>query len=348
MRNSAWNDLLSMIDGKNPGYQPVGFIIDSPWIPGWYGISKIDYYSSDDLWFRSNLKAVQDFPDIWFLPGFWSEYGMCTEPSAFGARMIFLENNLPHAERIFRSIEDAISLPNPDVRTDGLLPFMISRLRNNEAAIRDNDHQVRFAVARGPMNIASFLMGTTELMTAISLNPQETHAMLGRITSFICDWLSWQKECFPSIDGVLILDDIIGFVGETEFVEFVVPYFRKIFSCTGAKVRFLHNDADGLITANHLREMNVNMFNFSFGHEIGEIRRLTGPETVLVGNIPPRDVLASGTPGQVSIAVEKAFAETDYHERIIWSAGGGMPPNVTSENINAFAAAVKTNSPPNY
>jgi len=24
-----------------------------------------------------------------FLPGFWSEYGMCTEPSAFGARCSF-------------------------------------------------------------------------------------------------------------------------------------------------------------------------------------------------------------------------------------------------------------------
>ena len=89
MRNSAWNDLVALIEGRKLDYQPAGFIIDSPWIPGWYGISKIDYYSSDDLWFRSNLKAVNSFPDVWFMPGFWSEYGMCTEPSAFGSRMIF-------------------------------------------------------------------------------------------------------------------------------------------------------------------------------------------------------------------------------------------------------------------
>jgi uroporphyrinogen-III decarboxylase len=344
MRNSAWNDLLLLIDGKNPGYQPAGFIIDSPWIPGWYGISKIDYYSSDDLWFRSNLKAVAAFPDLWFLPGFWSEYGMCTEPSAFGARMIFLENNLPHAEKIIHNIEDAVRLPIPDVRTDGLLPFMISRLRNKESAILENDHQIRFAVARGPLNIASFLMGTTELMTAVSMDPDATHKLLKSITTFICSWLSWQKECFPSIDGVLILDDIIGFVGETEFAEFVAPYLAKIFNCTGSKVRFLHNDADGIITARYLKEMNVNMFNFSFEHEMGEIRRLAGPEAVLVGNIPPRDVLAAGTPDQVRAAVGKAFAEIQDHSRIIWSAGGGMPPNVNSENIAAFADAVKLNS----
>ncbi len=149
MRNSAWNDLLTLIGGGKLDYQPAGFIIDSPWIPGWYGISKMDYYSSDEMWFKSNLKAVNTFPDLWFLPGFWSEYGMCTEPSAFGSRMIFLEKSLPHAEKVISGIEEAARLPNPCVKTDGLLPFMINRLKNNQVNIVNNDHQIRFAIARG-------------------------------------------------------------------------------------------------------------------------------------------------------------------------------------------------------
>jgi uroporphyrinogen-III decarboxylase len=342
MRNSAWYDLLSLIGGNGPGYLPAGFIIDSPWIPGWFGISKTDYYSSDELWFRSNLKAAVSFPDLWFMPGFWAEFGMCTEPSAFGSRMIFTQNNLPFAEKILKGIEDARRMPDPDVRTDGLLPFVISRLRNNQEKIRDNDHEIRFAVSRGPMNIAGFLMGTTELMTAITMYPEETNSLLDRITRFICDWLSYQKESFPSIDGVLILDDIIGFVGEQEFRDFVIPGFKRIFACTDSKVRFLHNDADGLITAAHLKEMNVNMFNFSFNHSLDEIRRLTGNDVVLVGNIPPRDVLASGSPDQVRAAVRKAAGETGDHRKIIWSAGGGMPPDVPDVNLDAFTGEVKS------
>ena len=341
MRNSAWNDLVTLIEGKPLPCQPVGFIIDSPWIPAWYGISKVDYYASDELWFTSNLKAVNTFPDVWFMPGFWSEYGMCTEPSAFGSRMIFLENNLPHAEKIISGIKEAENLPSPNVMTDGLLPFMISRLRNSQENIERNDHQIRFAVARGPLNIASFLMGTTELLTSMGMDQEGTHKLLRKISGFICDWLSWQKECFPSIDGVLILDDIIGFVGEDEFREFVLPYFKRIFQCTGAKVRFLHNDSEGLITAKYLKEMNVNMFNFSFEHSLGEIRGITGPEIILVGNIPPRDVLAAGKPEQVESAVKKAFAEINDHSGIIWSAGGGMPPGVSTQNISAFLNAVK-------
>jgi len=340
MRNSFWNDLVKQIDGKKLNYQPVGFIIDSPWIPGWYKISNVDYYSSDDLWLKANLKAINMFPDVWFLPSFWSEYGMCTEPSAFGSRMVFLEKSLPHAERIMSGIEGAASLPQPNVKTDGLLPFMINRLKHNQDAIIKADHQVRFAVARGPLNIASFLMGTTEFMLALAMDPDAAHKLLKKITDFVCDWISWQKECFPSIDGVLILDDIIGFVGETEFEEFVLPYFKKIFACTGVKVKFLHNDAEGLITAKNLKAMGVNMFNFSFNHSMGEIRNLAGPGVVLVGNIPPRDVLASGTPEQVDAAVKKAMGEIKDHNRIIWSVGGGMPPDVKNMNIDTFITAV--------
>jgi len=343
MQNSSWNDLIRMTKGEKIDYQPVGFIIDSPWIPGWYGIPIMDYYSSDELWLKSNLKAIRTFPDVWFMPGFWSEYGMCTEPSAFGSRLIFLENSLPHAEKILTGIEGADSLPQPNVKTDGLLPFMISRLRNNEKYIKEAGHQVRFAVARGPLNIATFLMGTTEFMMALAMDPEGSHRLLKKISGFICDWLSFQKECFPSIDGVLILDDIIGFVGDVEFNEFVIPYFKKIFDCTGSGVRFLHNDADGLITAKNLNEMNVNMFNFSFNHSLQEIRDLAGPDVILVGNVPPRDVLAAGTPAQVEAAVQKAFSETADRKKIIWSAGGGMPPDVKNENISAFVKSVKNN-----
>jgi uroporphyrinogen-III decarboxylase len=344
MRNSSWNDLISLIEGKKLNYQPVGFIVDSPWIPGWYGISNIDYYSSDELWLKANLKMAATFPDAWFMPGFWSEYGMCTEPSAFGSRMIFLEKSLPHAEKILSGIEGADSLPQPNVKTDGLLPFMINRLKNNQEAIIKSDHQIRFAIARGPLNIASFLMGTTEFMMALALDAEGSHKLLKKITDFICDWLSWQKECFPSIEGVLILDDIIGFVGDAEFDEFVLPYFKKIFSATGAKARFLHNDAEGLITAKNLKQMGVNMFNFSFNHSMGEIRELAGPEVILVGNIPPRDVLAGGTPEQVDVAVKKAFSEVKDYNNIIWSVGGGMAPEVQNINVTSFINAVKNYS----
>jgi uroporphyrinogen-III decarboxylase len=341
MNNKHWDDLAAMIEGKKLNYQPSGFIIDSPWIPGWFGISNIDYYTSDEHWINANLKAIKLFPDSWFLPGFWSEYGMCTEPSAFGARMIWLQNNLPHAEKTLNSIKDIADMPVPNVKTDGLLPFVINRLKTGEKEIVKNESQIRFAISRGPLNIASFLMGTTEFMMSLAMNPEEAQQLIDKITLFICDWLAYQKECFPSIDGIFVLDDIIGFVGEDEFKQFVIPSFKKIFNSLNAKAKFLHNDAQGLITAKFIKEMDINMFNFSFEHPMGEIREITGPDVLLVGNIPPRDVLAAGTPQQVKEAVKKAMGEITDHSNILWSCGGGMPPEVKSDNIKAFLDTVK-------
>ena len=98
----------------------------------------------------------------------------------------------------------------------------------------------------------------------------------------------------------------------------------------------LHNDAAGLITARYLSEMGVNMFNFSFNHSLDEIRRLAGDTVVLLGNIPPRDVMAQGTPDDVRNSIAASLATLEDKQRLILSCGGGMPPDAPTANIEAF------------
>ena len=340
MTDKQWETLLFVIDGHGMG-KNIGFIIDSPWLPGWNGLTKLQYYTSDAAWFQTNKKAVETFPDVLFLPGFWSEYGMATEPSAFGSKISWHEDSLPWAGTVIREITDIASLEIPDPAKDGLLPFMTQRLKNMEEEIATLGHHIRFAVARGPLNIASYLRGTTELMTDIMMYPEEVHTLLEKITTFTIRWLQHQKELFPTIKGIFILDDLIGFVGDAEFRTFVLPYLQRIFGAFDTRIRFLHNDAQGLITAKYLQEMDVNLFNFSFEHSLNEIRSLAGPEVTLLGNLPPRDVLAAGTPETVREETEKMILETNDHSRILWSCGGGMPPNVPTENLEAFIETVR-------
>jgi uroporphyrinogen decarboxylase len=341
MTSNQWDSLLAVVQGKSPNRKEIGFIIDSPWLPGWAGISTLDYYSSDDIWLKTNLKAINLFPDVTFLPGFWSEYGMCTEPSAFGARSVWYTENLPHAEQVIHSSEDIARLPQPNVTRDGLLPFMINRLKLMEPRIKEEGHQIKFAVTRGPLNIATFLMGTTEFLLLLVMEPDKAHELMNKITQFIEDWIRYQKECFPTIEGVLLLDDIVGFVGEEDCREYAVPYLKRCFGAIESKIGFFHNDAFGLTCAPFLKEMGVNLFNFAFDHPINQIRELAGAEVALIGNLPPRDVLAAGSSEEVYLATQKMMRETSDHSRIIWSCGGGIPQNVPTENLEAFVLAVK-------
>ncbi len=341
MTNEQWQKLLAVVAGEESAALPVGFIIDSPWLPGWCGISTLDYYTSDQLWFEANRKAIETFPDVMFLPGFWAEYGMCTEPSAFGAKCRWETANLPHAEAISPDIDVLCALGKPDVRKDGLLPFIINRLRNAQPQIQAMGHEIRFAVARGPLNIASFLFGTTELMMAMMMEPDKCRQLLGTVTEFLIDWISLQMEQFPSIEGILLLDDIIGFLGEEQCREFVVPYFRQIYGAFNASVNFLHNDAAGLVSAPYLREMGVNLFNFSFEHSVAEMQELAGEQVTLLGNIPPRDVLQAGSAEDVRSAVKASLDGVSDRRRIVLSCGGGMPQGVSTQNIAAFCEAAR-------
>lgn len=341
MTNEQWQKLLAVLDGEVFDPLPVGFIIDSPWLPAWAGRSILDYYASDEKWLQANLQAVNTFPQILFLPGFWSEFGMCTEPSAFGTRCRWAEHELPFAERIFKSIEAVVGLEKPNVRTDGLLPFVVRRLQLHQKAIEEAGHSIRFAVARGPLNIATFLLGTTEFLMAVRTNPEETHQLLTLITDFVVDWLHYQKECLPSIEGIFVLDDIVGFLGEADFRSVALPYLKRIFSCLDVPVRFFHNDAQGRVCAKFLAEIGINLFNFSFEHSLAEMKAWAGPSVTLLGNIPPRDVLAQGTPADVAASVRAAVEPLTDRSRIILSCGGGMPPSVSTENIEAFRREVQ-------
>lgn len=340
MTDKQWNDLNAVIRGESVDPLPTGFIIDSPWLPNWYGISILDYFSSDDLWLHANLRAIETFPDTMFLPGFWSEYGMCTEPSAFGSKAIFWQNEFPFAEKVLRSTEDIDLLAKPNPATDGLLPFMLNRLKRSRPAIEEKGHKIRFSISRGPLNVASFLMGTTELLTAMVMEPESVHRLLRLITDFLKEWHELQRKTIPSIDGILMLDDIVGFIGEDEFLEFGFPYLKELYE-TPVSVRFFHNDADCKISVKYYPELGINLFNPGFDMTINEIKEETGERLTVIGNIPARDVLASGSPADVTAAVRNLVSGLNERSRVILSCGGGMPPGAPTENIQAFIQAVK-------
>ncbi|MBN2352484.1 MAG: hypothetical protein JXD23_07935 [Spirochaetales bacterium] len=341
MTDKQWHTLLSVIRREPVTPLPVGFIIDCPWLPNWFGASILDYFTNDEIWLNANLKAVREFPDVMFLPGFWSEFGMCTEPSAFGARATFPGNEFPHAHRVIRSIDDIEELPAPNPATDGLLPFVLNRLKLARPRIEEAGHTIRFAVARGPLNIASYLMGSTEFLTALMMESDKAESLLKKITSFLKDWIALQRETFPTIDGILLLDDIIGFLGEPEFRGFGLPYFQELFEKDVA-VRFLHNDAPCRVSAPLLPEAGVNLFNMGFDVSLRDLQELTGRKVALVGNIPPRDVLAAGSPADVAQAAKDLVASLDDKTGVLFSCGGGVPPHVSSENLNSFVTAIRS------
>jgi uroporphyrinogen decarboxylase len=87
--------------------------------------------------------------------------------------------------------------------------------------------------------------------------------------------------------------------------------------------------------------MGVNLFNFSFSHSLSDMRRQAGPSVVLVGNVPPRDVLFQGTPEDVRRSVAESLGSIEDRRRILVSAGGGVPPGVPTANLEALCRGIR-------
>ena len=339
MTDNQWDELVAVLNGAPRTRPTIGFIIDSPWLPNWFGIDILDYFTNQDLWFQANRKAIETFPEVTFLPGFWSEFGMCTEPSAFGAKCVFHQNEFPFAEKVIREVAQIDDLVEPNPATDGLLPFMLNRLKSARPRLEDMGHKIRFSVSRGPLNIATFLMGTTEFLMALKTDPDRAHKLLRVITSFLKKWHALQRETFPSIDGMFLLDDIVGFIGGEDFKEFGLPYFKEIYA-DGGTVKFFHNDAQCAKSIACYPEIGINLYNPGIFNTLAELRQMSANRLTILGNIPPRDVLAKGSPADVRAAVQKLLSETPDRSKLILSCAGGMPPGVSTENIAAFIAAV--------
>jgi uroporphyrinogen-III decarboxylase len=338
MTDKQWNDLLEVISGARQGYPPVGFIVDSPWLPNWFGIDILDYFTSEDLWFEANRKAIETFPEVTFLPGFWSEFGMCTEPSAFGAKCVFPRNEFPFAEKVIRDVAAIDDLAEPNPATDGLLPFMLNRLKSARPRLEDMGHKIRFSVSRGPLNVATFLMGTTEFLMTLKTDPDRAHKLLRVITNFLKKWHQLQWETFPAIDGIFFLDDIVGFIGEEDFKEFGLPYLKELYAVDVA-MKFFHNDSECAKSIGYYPEIGINLYNPGIFNTLAELRRMSANRLTILGNIPPRDVLANGSPAEVHAAVQRLLSETADRSKLILSCAGGMPPGVSTENIKAFVQA---------
>ena len=191
--------------------------------------------------------------------------------------------------------------------------------------------------ARGPLALASWLLGITELMVALKRQPERTAQVLDVLTETIIVWLRAQAEAVGGVEGILLLDDIPGMLSPKLFDALAAPYLARIFEAFDGLVRVYHNDTPCPHLLTRLAALPFEVFNFSHETDIVAVRAAM-PAHVLMGNVPPLAVMAQGAPDQVQ-AWARACIEKTGGRGLILSAGGGVSPGTPAENIDALVAA---------
>ena len=80
----------------------------------------------------------------------------------------------------------------------------------------------------------------------------------------VIDWLKAQHKAMgDTVEGIFILDDIVGFINEEHYLEFAHPYLKRICDAFPEDwVKLYHNDAEVDACLDHLPDAGFNVLNW--------------------------------------------------------------------------------------
>jgi len=334
---TPWERFAAVARGGTADKIPVAFIVDSPWIPGFFGIDTLDYFLRPDEWLRVNLALRERFPEIAWIPGFWIEYGMAVEPSVFGARIMWHHDQAPSIERVPGGLATLLQFEPADPYRHGLMPLILQRYVDAEKRLLPEGLNIPMVAARGPLAIASWLLGVTDLLVGLKTDPEPHARLLDTITTTIIAWLRAQLSVLRAPQGILVLDDIVGMLSPKMFEQFARPYFSRIFGEFRNLLRVYHNDTPCPRLLESLATLDFDVFNFSHEMDIADVQAKL-PRIALMGNVPTLDVMVRGTPAQAEAWARECIRKTNGRGLIL-SAGGGVSPGTPAETIEAVVKA---------
>ena len=341
MRPDQWKGFKQAAKRQAEAATPLALIVDSPWIPGYLGISHLDYYLDPEVWFNANLKVMREFPDVTFFPSWWVEYGMAIEPSGIGARISFAPDRTPGVRAMLFHLDDVERLAPVDPWADGFMALALHHYRTQKQRIFDAGYTLPVVTARGPLCTAAFVHDLSRLMVNMKEDPAGVHRLLAYVNEAIILWLKAQAEAIgPSVEGIFILDDIAGFLSHDLYMEFGHPYLKQICDAFPQEwVKVYHNDAGIKQLVEELPDTGFDVLNFTHKMDITEVHRRTSGRMCLMGNVPPLEVGVRGTPEQVREASLEVLRKMEGRDLIL-SVGGGVSPGMPRQNLEAMVAAV--------
>ncbi|MCK6627694.1 MAG: uroporphyrinogen decarboxylase family protein [Anaerolineae bacterium] len=339
---TPWQRFKQAARLEEPDRVPVAFIVDSPWLPGYAGVHTLDFFLLPDLWLKIHKDLLDRFPEAVWIPGFWVEYGMAAEPSAFGARIHFHEDRPPSIEPVTTDIALWADAPAADPYEDGFMPLVLRLYKHAEERLQAEGLGINMVAARGPMVTAGWIMGISDLMTGLITHPKEISRFLDTLTTTIIRWLHAQLKQIRQPEGIMLLDDIVGMISVNHYHEFVELHLRRIFDEFEGLIRIYHNDTPCAHLYPALAEANFDVFNFSHKADIATVKAQMGHRVALMGNVPPLEIAVRGTPQAVAESAKACLDKAAPGGGMILSVGGGVSPDTPAASLDAMLSAAQT------
>jgi len=300
-------------------------------------------YSTDpDALAESVIRYYERFkPDV-----VWVSADTWVSAEAMGAKVGATDEQQPLGglgEPLIRSAADIDRIPSPDVSSQGRYPLMLKALSRIVNTL-GKDAYVVGCFDQYPFSLAAALMGINEIMVKVLDDPSFVQALMNR-----CSEYAFAYACALGSAGADLLsggDSPAGLLAPSLYREVVLPAEQRLIQKikdTAAKPVSLHICGNATRILAMMGSSGAGVLELDSNVDLAQACQTLGPDIAIWGNLNPVQVLAQGTPAQVTAAAQEAIAQAASceHSRFVLSSGCTLPMETPHANIDALVLAAR-------
>lgn len=260
---------------------------------------------------------------------------------AMGAKIAYPDYNISYLlEPAVKSVEeiDRLKIANP--LKDGRLPILLKAIKlTRDALIKD---VAVGAAMSGPFSAAASVVGTENLLKWMIKFPERVHVLMNIVAESNNKYIEEVAKLGVSIDFADPMSST-SMINPKLFREYSLPYLKmnidKIIETTG-KAPGIHICGKSKKIWEDVAEAGISNFSIDNVEDLEEAKKIMGNKVVITGNVPPVDVVHSGSRDDINKSVKECIRKAyDSPKGFVLSTGCQIPMNTPIEKVEMFMEA---------
>ncbi len=264
-------------------------------------------------------------------------------PEAMGMTLTFVDGAGPRFPNPLRGERDVHALRPINARED--LSFVMTALRLTHRELADRVPLIGFSGA--PWTLATYMVeggGSKtfkDIKTLRFARPDLLHQLLRKVTDAVIDYCTAQMDA--GAQAIQLFDSWAGILDETGFVEFALPYVKRIIkSIRRPGVPVIYFAKGGMLWMEKLVETRADVIGLDWTIAPTRARVLVNGKAAMQGNLDPTALYAP--PKVIRRLVREMLEQFGSDVGYIANLGHGILPDIPVEHARAFVDAVKEES----
>jgi len=295
-------------------------------------------YSLDPQVMADTLIAARDMTQA---DGIYVSRDNWVYHQALGGELVFPENDESYAPRtVLQSLDDFRKLSVPDPRRAPGMKTLLAAAREVVRRVGDQ-YYIQANIDCGPFSLGAVLRGIQEFM--MDTATEDLHRLAEYLEFCTEVVIAYGRAMIATgVHGIQYGDSVASLIGPDMYRRYALPYQRKSLSALANNHcdLWLHICGQTEHILPQVAQLPIEGFEVDAPVDIGLARRLLGDRIVLKGNLPTTFLLRE-SPQAIYAATQEIIRQHGSTNRLVVSAGCGVPRATPLENLLAMSRACR-------